>query len=136
MASPSAPTCVVTATRSRVLIRSPHLPQGALYPGCPLHDWVRHKAQPGCPLEACMRPNGGLDAPGRALQSFLRFYSVLPGEGAVEDCRVREIRAHADAGDRDEAPDSGVRQVVELVADDLSDLGFHLARAPAHSLTN
>src|SRR3712207_3696658 len=110
MASPSAPTCVVTATRSRVFKNSapsgvelflvrvvirPHLPQSALYPVCPLHDRVRRETQPGCPLQARLRPQGGLDAPGRALQALLGLLNALSRKDAVEDqigrasCRER-----------------------------------------------
>src|SRR3712207_5161946 len=119
IASPSAPTCDVTATRPRVFKNSatsgvelffvrvfirPHLPQSALYPVCPLHDRVRLETQPGCPLQPRLRPQGGLDAPGRALQALLGLLGAL-SQDAVEDRRVRQVRAHADAGNRDEAPD-------------------------------
>src|SRR5918997_5352194 len=89
IASPSAPTCVVTATRSRVFRNSAtsravlffvrvviraYLPQSALYSGRLLHERVRLEAEPGRPLEARLRPNARLQPAGRALQPLLRFF--------------------------------------------------------------
>src|SRR5215203_3744166 len=117
MASPSAPTCVVTATRSRVfrnsatsatvlfvvrIVNRSYLPQSALYPSYLLDHWVRLEAEPGRALQARLRPDGRLDAAGRAREALLSLVGVRPGEHAVEDRGLREIRAHADASDRHE----------------------------------
>src|SRR5215211_2007395 len=149
MASPSAPTWVVMATRSRVLRNSAtsravlfwvrvvigsYLPQCVLYPGCLRHDRVRFEAEPGRPLEARLCSDRGLDSPRRALQALVRLLGVL--KDAVEDRGVREVRAHADTRDGDQAPDARVREVGHLLAHDLFELRLYLAQAPAHSFTN
>ena len=86
MASPSAPTWVVTATRSRVFKNSaisasvlffvrvvigPYLPKGGFYPGGTLDHRVGLEVQPGRALEARLGPDGALDAAGRALQALV-----------------------------------------------------------------
>src|SRR5215211_5220392 len=119
----------------RVVIGS-YLPQCVIYPGCLLHDRVRFEAEAGRPLEARLCPDGGLDASGRALQALVRLLRVLAGEDAVEDRCVREVRAHANARDGDEAPDARVREVGHLLAYYLFELRLYLAQAPAHSFTN
>src|SRR5215204_4374232 len=151
MASPSAPTCVVTATRSRVFKNSAisdsmlfvvrvvirlYLPECSLYPRRPFHDGVRLEVQFRCALEARLGPHGGLDATGRALQSLVRGHLVPPGKHAVEHRRVGEVGANPDAGHRNEALDARVRERGDLLAGDLLELRLYLARAPAHNSTN
>ena len=100
MASPSAPTCVVTATRSRVfrnsaiswtvlffvrVVNRSYLPQSVLYPGYLFHDRVGLEAEFGRALEARLAPYGGLNAPGRAVQAFLGRLGILSGQDAVKD---------------------------------------------------
>src|SRR5215203_3878352 len=148
MASPSAPTCVVTATRSRVyrnsatsatvlfvvrIVNRSYLPQSALYPGYLLDHRVRLEAEPRRALQARLRPDGRLDAAGRAPEARLGLLRVRPGEHAVEDRGLREVRAHVDARDRHESPNAGVGEGAHLLAHDLLQLRLHPARAPAHS---
>src|SRR3712207_5640203 len=88
IASPSAPTCVVTATRSRVFRNSatsgavlffvrvvifPYLPQGALYPGCLLHDRVGLEAQARRPLQTRLSTEAQLYPACCALEPLLRL---------------------------------------------------------------
>ena len=104
-----APTCVVTATRSRSfrnsatswtvlffvrVVNRSYLPQSVLYPGYLFHDRVGLEAEPGGALQARLSPYGGLDAPGRAVQAFPGAARVSPGEDAVEDRGLREVGAH------------------------------------------
>src|SRR5918995_3876297 len=149
MASPSEPTWVVTATRSRVFKTSaisesvlffvrvvicPYLPKSGFYLGRTLDDGVGLEVQPGRPLEARLGPYRGLDAARRALQTFVCCHLVLTGEHAVEHRRMGEVGAHPDAGDRDEALDARVRERGHLLARYLFELRLHLARATAHGL--
>src|SRR5215210_363847 len=114
MASPSAPTCVVTATLSRVFNNSaisptvlffvrvvigPYLPKGCFYPGRAFYYGVGLEIQLRRALEARLGADGCLYAAGRALQTFVGRLGVLSGEHAVEDRRVGQVRAHPDAGD-------------------------------------
>src|SRR5215207_328454 len=147
MASPSEPTCVVTATRSRVFRNSaisesvlffvrvvicPYLPQCGFYPGRTLDDGVGLEVQPGRALEARLGPYRGLDATCGALQSFVCRHLVLASEHAVEHRRVGEVGADPDAGNRDDALDARVRKRGYLLAGDLLELRLHLAHATAH----
>src|SRR5919112_2831277 len=145
MASPSAPTWVVTAALSRpcrisatsrvvllilrvcILLRLLDLSQRGLYLAHVLDDRVRLEAKPGGAFQACLGPDDGLEAPGRALQALPRALEVLAREHAVKDRGLLEIRAHPDAGDRYEALDARVRQSGDLLADDLFNLGLDLA---------
>src|ERR671912_1542383 len=151
MASPSEPTWVVTATRSRVFKKTaisasvlffarvfirPNLPQCCFYPGGTLDHGVGLEVQPGRALEAHLGPYRGLDAAGGALQALVCGHLILAGEHAVEHRRVGEVGAHPDAGDRYEALDARVRERGYLLAGDLLQLRLHLARATAHSFTN
>src|SRR5215211_4269098 len=125
MASPSAPTCVVTATLSRVFKNSaisasvlffvrvvigPYLPQSCLYPRRTFDDRVWLEVQPGRALEACLGPYRGLDAACRALQTLLRCHLLLAGEYAVEDRRMGEVGANPHARNRNEPLDARVRE--------------------------
>src|SRR5215208_6362431 len=148
MASPSAPTCVVTATRSRVFKNSaisptvlfvvrvvigPYLPQSGFYPRRPLHNWVRLEAQPGRALEARLRPYRGLYTSSCALQTLVGGLGILPGEDTVEDRRTGQVGADADARNRYQALNPRVRERGDRFARDLPKLRLHLARALAHS---
>ena len=72
----------------------------------------------------------------RKQMADLGFFGVLPGEQAVEDRRVPDVRAHANGGDRHEAVYARVREGGELLAHDLLESRFYLSRAFAHSFTN
>src|SRR3712207_3378331 len=148
MASPSAPTCVVMATRSRAFKKRAtsrvvllvvrvviclYLPQGALYPVYLLHHGVWLEAEPWRPPQAGLRPHRCLHTSGRALQSLLRLFDVLAREDAVEDGRRRQIRAHPDAGYGHQPADPGVREGRYLLAHDLLELRLDLARPAAHA---
>src|SRR3954454_6603901 len=112
MASPSAPTCVVTATLSRVfknfaispivlffvrVVISPYLPKGCFYPGRAFYHRVGLEVQLWRALEARLGADGALYAARGALQSLVGRLGVLAGEHAIEDRRVGEVGAHADA---------------------------------------
>src|SRR5215212_9894735 len=148
MASPSAPTCVVTATLSRVFKKSAisptvlffvrvvighHLPKGRLYPGRAFYHRIRLEVQLGRTFEARLGTDGTLYAAGGALQTFVGRLCVLVSEHAVEDRRVRQIRAHADSGDRHQAPYARVGERGDLFTGDFLELRLDLARSPAHS---
>src|SRR5215210_3055091 len=85
MASPSAPTCVVTATLSRVFRKSatsptvlffvrvvigPYLPEGCLYPGRGFYHRIGLEVQPRRALEPRLGSDDALDAARRALQAL------------------------------------------------------------------
>src|SRR5919112_4038973 len=106
IASPSAPTWVVTATRSRVRKRSaispsvlffvrvvigPYLPEGCLYPGRAFYHRIRLEVQPGRALETRLATDGGLNPAGRALQALVGRLGILSGQDAVKDSRVGQI---------------------------------------------
>src|SRR5215204_3016917 len=94
MASPSAPTCVVTAPLSRVFKNSaisasvlffvrvvicPYLPQCGFNPGGTLDHGVWLEVQPGRALEAHLGPYRSLDATGGALQALVCGQLILAG---------------------------------------------------------
>src|SRR5215210_7536591 len=151
MASPSAPTCVVMATRSRVFKKSAtsrivlflvrarifsrlfsNVFQCRLDPAHVLHNRIRFKPEPGRAFEARLFPDRGLNASGRALQSLSSPFEVLAREDAVEDSRLSQVRAHPDTGDRNEALNARVRERPDLLADDLLQLRLDLTGTPAH----
>src|SRR3712207_6711806 len=113
MASPSAPTCVVMATRSRVCKKCAtsrivllvvrvvicfYLPQSGLYSVYLLHYGVSLEAEPRRPPQAGLCPHRCLHTSGSALQSLLRLFDVLAREDAVEYRRRCQIRAHPNGG--------------------------------------
>src|SRR5215212_398036 len=147
MASPSAPTCVVTATLSRVfkdsaisptvlffvrVVIGPYLLKGCLYPGRAFYHRVRLEVQFGRALQARLGTDGTLYAAGRALQALVGRLGVLAGEHAVEDRRVRQVRAHADPRDRHQALYARIGERGDLFTGDLLELRLDLARSPAH----
>src|SRR5215204_3890474 len=151
MASPSAPTWVETAARSNVFknsatsravllvlvcilsLSSFDVPQGRVDPGHAVHHRVRLEAEARRPFQASLLSDGPLDASGGVVQTLARLPGVFAREHAVKDRRLREIRAHADAGYRDEALNTRVREGGDLFAHDLLELRLHLAGARAHS---
>src|SRR5215213_8679906 len=115
MASPSAPTWVVTATLSRVFKKSaislsvlffvrvviaPYLPEDCLYPGRAFYHRIRLEVQPGRALEACLGSDGALNAAGCALQPLVGRLGILPGQDAVIYGRVGQVGAHTDSRHR------------------------------------
>src|SRR5215217_5107334 len=137
IASPSAPTWVVTATRSTVFKKSaisagvlffvrvvigPYLPEGCLYPGHAFYHRIRLEVQPGRALEARLGADGALDAARRALQALVGRLGVLPGQDAVENRGVGQVGAHADPGHGYQALDAGVGERGHLFARDLLEL--------------
>src|SRR5919112_6323133 len=134
MASPSAPTCVVTATLSRVFKKSAisptvlffvrvvighYLPKGCLYPGRAFYHRVRLEVQSGRALEARLRTDDTLYAAGRALQALVGRLSVFARKDAVEDRRMRQVGAHANSRYRHQPLYSRVRERGDSFAGDL-----------------
>src|SRR5215210_7511945 len=106
MASPSAPTCVVTATLSRVFKNSaiseavlffvrvvigPYLPKGCFYPGRAFYHRVGLEVQLRRALESRLGADGGLYAARRALQSLMGRIGVFARDHAVVNRRMGEV---------------------------------------------
>src|SRR5829696_1231080 len=148
IASPSAPTWVVTATLSRVFKKSaislrvlffvrvvigPYLPEGRLYPGRAFYHRIRLEVQFGRALEARLATDGALNASGRALQALVGRLGILSGQDAVKDRSVGQVRAYTDARHGHQTLNARVGERGDLFACDLLQLRLDLACALAHS---